>query len=113
MGVRSGQEIGYQRETHSFTATGSSDTFYPRTDARGPDSGCFNYSLSGTFVGTVVVEKTFDGGTTWLSAFDKFGASLSKTAPAAHILEEHEKGVGYRARVSAYTSGTINIRFSQ
>lgn len=108
-----GTEIGKQSVTTAHAATGSGARFNPITDARGPQGGKFNFSLSGIFVGTIIVEKTFDNGATWVQAADMFGNNISLTAPGAKVLIEHEKGVGYRTRCSAYTSGTANARLSQ
>jgi hypothetical protein len=90
----------------SFTATGQSSAvvFY----------GSFNLSLWGTFVGTVRLERTFDGGTTWLPvSSDPAGDNLQWTAPFSGTWTEVEHTVGYRFNCTAYTSGTINYRGSQ
>lgn len=91
----------------AFTATGNSENF-----RRDPGRGAFNMSLWGTFVGTVIPERSFDGGDTFLP-LTALGSSISFTAPCTEIFEEPEAGVLYRLRCSAYTSGTINYRLSQ
>jgi hypothetical protein len=63
----------------------------------------FRYSVSGTFVGTVVLEKSTTGGQTWSRV-------LSATAAASGtILSEFRQNgrTWYRFRCTAYTSGTI------
>lgn len=97
----------------NLSATGSSATFQPKESSYIQTKMPFNYSISGTFVGTVVLEKSFDGGTTWLQAYDSTGTAISYTAPKNIILEEPEAGVLYRVRCSAYTSGTISYRLSR
>ena len=76
--------------------------------------GPFNLSVWGTFVATVVVERSFDGGTTWLPlSLDTYGTTVSLTAPCSLIVSEPETGVLYRLRCSAFTSGTASWRLSQ
>jgi hypothetical protein len=96
--------------TGTFTATGQSASFTPAT----PDNnrGPFNMSLWGTFVGTVQVERSFDGGTTWLP-LTALGTAIPFTAPCSEVFEELEFGVQYRLNCTAYTSGTINYRLSR
>ena len=47
----------------AFTATGNSPAFVPVSDFTRKD---FNCSIWGTFAGTVQVQRSFDGGATWL-----------------------------------------------
>lgn len=76
--------------------------------------GDFNIALSGTFVGTVAVERSFDGGVTYIPvARDTSGTAASFTAPTSLSISEPEKGVLYRLNCTAYTSGTVNYRLSQ
>lgn len=75
--------------------------------------GYFNFFVYGTFVGTVRLEKSFDGGTTWIPAsLDTSGTPASYTGPVSVTGFEGEKGMYYRANCTAYTSGTINVRMS-
>lgn len=77
-------------------------------------SGNFSVNVWGTFTATAVLEKSYDGGTTWLSTQkDLATAATSWTAPASVVIYEPESGVLYRVRCSAYTSGTISWRISQ
>lgn len=92
---------------------GVSATFRPNTDGTKPHGGRFSFEATGTFVGTVVVERSLDNGTTWIAAKDRFGTAVSLTAPGHFILEEREKGAAFRAHVTAYTSGSIVTRLSQ
>lgn len=91
----------------TFTATGNSasSAFFP---------GGLNCSIWGTFVGTVGIERSFDGGATFIPIEkDLAGTNLTFTAPDSVIVEEVESAVLYRAVCSAFTSGTINYRLSQ
>ena len=74
--------------------------------------GLFNFDLAGTFVATIVIERSFDGGVTARPCTAQ-GQPVSFTAPASEALQAGEEGVLYRARVSAYTSGAAQARLSQ
>lgn len=81
----------------SFTATGNGTQLLVRSGA------LFSYAITGTFVGTVILERTRDGGITW-------EVLATKTAPASATLlcETPDGGPAvHRFRCSAYTSGTI------
>lgn len=108
-----GEEIGRTRAEDEFEATGNGTVFRPTTDPRGSTAGNFNAAVWGTFVGTAVLERSFDNGTTWIAARDRADAAISLTAPGSYQLRENERGTAYRWRCSAYTSGTINARLSQ
>jgi hypothetical protein len=99
--------------TGSFTATGQSAPFAPLVAQRNTANG-FNVSVSGTFVATVQLERSFDNGTTWfVCSSDASGTTASWTAPFSVIAEEPEPGVIYRLNCTAYTSGTATYRISQ
>lgn len=93
--------------TGTFTATGNGGSAQVQP-------GHYNVSIWGTFVGTVVLERSFDSGTTWIPRnYDYSGTAVSFTAPASIEMHEHELGVLVRVRCSAYTSGTVNYRISE
>jgi len=95
-----------------FTATGASEWFKPtmRTMAWAH----LNISASGTFVATVKIERSFDGGTTsFVCSSDSAGTEASFTAPFSVVAEEPSSGVLYRLNCTAYTSGTVTYRISQ
>lgn len=76
--------------------------------------GDFNVAIWGTFAATVAVERSFDGGTTFVPvARDTSGTAASFTAATSLSISEPEKGVLYRLNCTAYTSGTVNYRLSQ
>lgn len=90
----------------AFTATGQSAGVLIR--------GKFNLALWGTFVASLALERSFDGGTTWLNcSLDAAGSPNTLTVPVALIAEEPEPGVLYRLNCSSHTSGTVNWRISQ
>lgn len=69
--------------------------------------GLFNFSLSGTWSGTVTLQRSFDG-STWLDV-------ATYTANIEDVGEEGELGVLYRAGIKTgeFTSGTAVVRISQ
>lgn len=90
----------------TFTATGNG--------ASAQVDGNFNIAVWGTFVGTVVLERSFDGGTTWIPRMWEFTqTNVSLTSQTSGVMSEPELGVLYRFRCSAFTSGTINYRISK
>ncbi len=78
-----------------------------------PVTGKFNYSLWGTWTGSVDLERSFDNGDTWV----KFTDHLADTANLDVVLEEPEQGVGvaqkpvlYRVTGTGAWTGTTNFR---
>ena len=95
--------------TGTFTATGQS--------APVPILSKANVLITGG-VGTVQVEKSFDGGTTWYPVSkDSNGTDAAYTTASDTAfngtVEEPEHGVQYRLNCTAYTSGTITYRISR
>jgi hypothetical protein len=68
-------------------------------------AGSFSVSLRGGWVGTVLIERSFDQGATW-------GTVASYTANIEDVGDDPE-GALYRAKCSAYTSGSIAVRLGQ
>ncbi|SIO58403.1 hypothetical protein [Paraburkholderia phenazinium] len=100
----SGPEQAQTVVSGTFVATG--------TSASAPFLGKFNFALWGTFAGTVSLQKSYDGGSTWIIARDMNGNAMTLTAPDTHVVEEDEPGVLYDVTCSAYTSGTVSYRIS-
>lgn len=101
-----------QKLTGTFTATGQSAAML--VDGVDDHIGTtFNISLWGTFVATVQLERSFDGGTTWLPLTNGATQLYNWTAPASESKTESEVGVLYRLNCTAYTSGTVNYRLSE
>lgn len=106
------QGLGYSASgktavSGTFVAVGASAAFSPLAGRP------FNLSLWGTFAGNVLLERSFDAGTTWLPLTGGGGALMSFAAPASEQWEESEVGVQYRLRCASYISGTVNYRVSQ
>lgn len=77
--------------------------------------GDFNFSLRGTFAATIVLEKSFDGGTTWIPvSLDGTGSPVSLVSQGASIVtQEVEAGMLYRVNCPSYASGSAFWRISQ
>ena len=74
--------------------------------------GAFNATLSGTFSATARLEKSFDGGTIYVPAFNNIGSVIAATVPCSMPLFEPERGVSWRWACTVYSSGTIAARLS-
>jgi hypothetical protein len=85
----------------SFSAAGPGPTFTPRGGRR------FNVSIWGGFAGTVQLERSPDGGASWIPA------AAARTAPDTFNCEEPEDDVAYRLTCTALSSGAISWRVAQ
>jgi hypothetical protein len=75
--------------------------------------GGFNTALWGVFVGTVILEQSYDNGVTWLPiSIDGTGTANSYTGPHNIAWVQPERDVLTRFRCSAFTSGPVNYRIS-
>lgn len=90
----------------TFTATGRSAAFTRDYNQRG-----FNFTLSGTFVATVQLERSFDQGVTW-HPVTAFGTDVEFTIPVSETWEDPESTL-YALNCENYTSGTVTYRLSQ
>lgn len=100
----------------AFAATGQSASFSAL--------GSFNVVLygasgpNGNWTATVRLERSFDGGTTWIvcgvggSGAQAIYTSTGTGSDVSIVVGEPELGVMYRLNCTAYTSGTINYRMS-
>lgn len=68
----------------------------------------FNLSVAGTFTGTVTLQRSFDGGTTWRDVW-------STSQPAEEIVDTPEPDVLWRAGIKTgnFGTGSASIRLSQ
>jgi hypothetical protein len=70
--------------------------------------------LSGAFSATIALERSLDGGTTWIAAAaDGTGTAASYTSAVSLSGTEPEQGNLYRFDCTVYASGTVNYRLSQ
>lgn len=65
------------------------------------------FALSGTFTGVVQLERSFDGGTTWIPVRDEAGALIALAVPGEFKVSETEGGTLYRLNCTALSAGTI------
>ncbi len=67
-----------------------------------------NVSVSGTWAGTIVLQRSFNAGSTWVDV-------ASYTANTEGVIESVEDKVRWRVgfKTGAYTSGTAVCRLSQ
>jgi hypothetical protein len=75
--------------------------------------GAFNLAVYGTFSGSIVAEKSFDAGTTYIAALDQAGIAITFSAAGARALFEPEAGMLWRLRAATLSSGTPGARVSQ
>jgi hypothetical protein len=68
----------------------------------------FNVSVSGTFTGTITVQRSFDGGGTWHDVG-------STTIPKQFVGDCCEQGTLHRigAKAGEFTDGTAHVRISR
>lgn len=78
------------------------------SNAFSPGAGGFNISVSGTWTATVLIQRSFDNGTSWHTV-------SSHTANVELQAEEVEQGVLWRVGVATggFGSGTVVVRLSQ
>jgi hypothetical protein len=82
----------------------------------GADTAAIFTGAAISYSATLQLERSFDGGSTWIVCNIGGGGALAQwTAgtPLSITFGEPEKNVLYRLNCIAYTSGTINYRFSQ
>ena len=70
--------------------------------------GHFNISISGSWEGTVTVQRSFDGGSVWYDV-------ATWTENTQEYGFEPERSLWYRVgvKLGEYNSGTIEVRLSQ
>jgi len=112
LNVAGGMELASDVLTGSITGTASStasNTSFKQM------FGMFNAAISGTWAGaTLQLQKSFDGGATWIPATtDASGSAANYTSNAAVSVFECEPGVYYRWQPTvALSSGTVAWRLS-
>jgi hypothetical protein len=85
--------------------------------AAGVDAAAVFTGAGVTFNATVQLERSFDGGRTWVVCNVGGSGQLAQylgatTTPISLTFAEPEQGVAYRWNCIAWTSGTINYRIS-
>lgn len=93
-----------------FTRTGNAIT------TAGADAAAIFTGAAIEYSATVQIERSFDGGNTWLVCNIGSAGLLAQFAtgtPVSITFGEPERDVFYRLNCIAYSSGTINFRISQ
>lgn len=83
----------------SFTALGAGDPIFVRAGTT------LNYDVSGTFVGTVRLERSIDGGASWTHL--PITATGSASGSLVSVIPVQPNDAVYRFSCIAFTSGTI------
>jgi hypothetical protein len=97
----------------SFAATGNSGIFAVQGYFNGILYG--NNGPNGAWTGSVQLERSFDGGTTWIVAGVGGGggqAVFTTGMDVSFVGYEPERGVLYRFHCTSLVSGHVNYRFS-
>ena len=92
------------REQVSSASIGAQNTFSTPVEILGD----FNFSLSGTWVGIVFIQRSFDAGTTWLDVAN-YTANIEDTGTETETRTLYRAGI----KTGGYTSGTAVVRISQ
>ncbi len=100
----------------TLTSAVPGSVFIPRVSDRATNVGKFNVTVSGVFVATVRLERSPDGGVTWvpITVQTSVGGATAVTqlytwsAPGVDAVEENVPGAQYRLNCTSYTSGTIS-----
>lgn len=112
---------------YTTAATGISTSFAPAVAPSGTPAVVSNPitfnltvdTLRGSFVGTIIVQRSVDSGTSWGAVIFPAATSQNSTAFSGTSfglsvqLSETQSGALYRVIVSAYTSGTLYYFFGQ
>jgi len=94
---------GYGRSTGEISLS-AQNSWTPAVPVFGP----FDFSLSGTFVATVFIQRSKDAGVTWRDV-------NSYQAPLETSGTQNTDGYLYRAgiKTGGYTSGTVVVEIAQ
>lgn len=108
MGIKNGQEAGTLLVTEGLTAAAGDASITEWFEFL----GTANIAIWGAGTGTVIIERSFDGGATAIP-LTNLGAAVSFTGPASEIIFNREPGVLHRFRRTVATAGTMSVRASQ
>lgn len=95
----------------NFIGVGYSSPFTPIPGRPFNISGWLDAS-GGSFTGTIVLERSFDGGVTKLPLTALGSTLFSLTTPFSEMVQEDEYGVQYFLHCTTFTSGKMNYRVS-
>lgn len=96
----------------TLAVPGRSPSFCPRATRDGVGSS--NFTLTGTWVGSVNLERSFNNGSTWsVASVDSVGTPATFTSNLTVEFTEGERGVVYSVNATSVASGTVGYRLSQ
>lgn len=95
-----------QTVSGSLSADGPSSSFQPVANKP------FNVFITGGFTATVTLQRTYDGGATWLDCSKPDLSVAAFTAATNFVVDEPEAGVLYRVNVASYSGSPVGYRFS-
>lgn len=75
-------------------------------------AGRTNLHITGVFTGSLVLERSMDGGTSWAPC-TSLGTAVAFTGPASEVLLLPEADVLCRVRAATLTAGAAMVRLSQ
>jgi hypothetical protein len=103
MGIDStGANLTGQVVAGTATGAATSPTFWGRR---------LNVAFTGTPTFAATVERTYDGGTTWIP-LSVLGTPVAFTVPATESVDGLEEGLGHRINVASVAAGTLTYRMS-
>ena len=88
----------------TFGATGSSLSVTPGAKITGNKRDTIDLSLQGTFAGTVILKRSFNGGVVW---GDVETYVVAVTAAVEKKIDVSGENYIYKLECTAYTSGTV------
>ncbi len=92
----------------TFNSTGNSAAYTPLEEDGQPLP--FRVRLSGTFVATVVLQSSTDGGSGWHTETREDGSAYSWAGAVNVTAYPVGSGILYRLSCTSYTSGTVTYR---
>jgi hypothetical protein len=104
MGIKNGQEAGTLLIDADLAGVGQTPWF--------EFLGTANVAVFGAGTGSVVIERSFDGGATAIP-LSNLATVVTFAGPASEVIFNREAGVLHRFRRTVATAGTMSVRASQ
>ena len=102
--------------TIATVVSGTNVTLSNKATVTGTDNAAFFTGAGIEYVGTIQLERCFDGGSTWIVCNIGGSGALAQWntgTPVSLSFGEPERNVAYRLSCVAYSSGVINYRISE
>lgn len=104
MGIKNGQEIGTLLLAADLAGAASAGWF--------EFLGTANIAVFGAGTGSVIIERSFDGGVTAIP-LTNLATTITFTGPASEVIFNREPGCLHRFRRTVATAGVMSVRASQ